>query len=58
MDFMVFKISNSFLTDSGGFQAFSLSDNSKPDENGIMFKSPIDGSHYFTPKVYLIHNMI
>ena len=26
------------LTDSGGFQAFSLSDNSKPDENGIMFK--------------------
>ena len=39
------------LTDSGGFQAFSLSGNSKPDENGIMFKSHIDGSkHYFTPK--------
>ena len=51
---MVFKISNSFLTDSGGFQAFSLSDNSKPDENGIMFKSHHDGSkHYFTPKSVL-----
>lgn len=45
---------NSFLTDSGGFQAFSLSKNSKPDENGIMFKSHIDGSkHYFTPKSVL-----
>lgn len=45
------KFPNSFLTDSGGFQAFSLSSNSKPDENGIMFKSHIDGSkHYFTPK--------
>lgn len=45
---------NSFLTDSGGFQAFSLSDNSKPDSNGIMFKSHIDGSkHYFTPKSVL-----
>ena len=45
---------NNFLTDSGGFQAFSLSDNSKPDENGIMFKSHIDGSkHYFTPQSVL-----
>lgn len=45
---------NSFLTDSGGFQAFSLSENSKPDEDGIMFKSHIDGSkHYFTPKSVL-----
>lgn len=48
------KFPNSFLTDSGGFQAFSLSDNSKPDENGITFKSHIDGSkHYFTPKSVL-----
>ena len=40
----------SFLTDSGGFQAFSLSNNSKADENGIKFKSHIDGSaHFFTP---------
>ncbi len=45
------KYNKSFLTDSGGFQAFSLSKNSKPDENGIMFKSHIDGSkHYFSPK--------
>ena len=49
---------NSFLTDSGGFQAFSLSDISKADKNGIMFKSHIDGSkHYFTPqKVIDIQN--
>lgn len=48
------KFPNSFLTDSGGFQAFSLSDNSKPDANGIMFKSHIDGSkHYFTPQSVL-----
>jgi queuine tRNA-ribosyltransferase len=45
------KYTNSFLTDSGGFQAFSLNSISKPDENGIEFKSHIDGSkHYFTPK--------
>ncbi|TKX29083.1 tRNA guanosine(34) transglycosylase Tgt [Campylobacter sp. MIT 12-5580] len=44
----------SFLTDSGGFQAFSLSKNSKPDENGIRFKSHIDGSlHFFTPQSVL-----
>lgn len=44
----------SFLTDSGGFQAFSLSKNSKPDEQGIRFKSHIDGSlHYFTPQSVL-----
>ncbi len=42
---------NSFLTDSGGFQAFSLSKMTKQDENGITFKSHIDGSkHYFTPQ--------
>ncbi|OCR94750.1 tRNA guanosine(34) transglycosylase Tgt [Campylobacter fetus] len=48
------KFDRSFLTDSGGFQAFSLSKISKPDENGIKFKSHIDGSmHYFTPKSVL-----
>ncbi len=48
------KFPNSFLTDSGGFQAFSLSDISKADKDGIMFKSHIDGSkHYFTPKSVL-----
>jgi queuine tRNA-ribosyltransferase len=45
------KYPKSFLTDSGGFQAFSLSDNVKIDEGGITFASHIDGSkHYFTPK--------
>ncbi|WP_304543321.1 tRNA guanosine(34) transglycosylase Tgt [Sulfurimonas microaerophilic] len=45
------KYPKSFLTDSGGFQAFSLSDNSKPKEDGIEFRSHIDGSkHFFTPK--------
>ncbi len=44
----------SFLTDSGGFQAFSLSQNSKPNEAGIKFKSHIDGStHFFTPQSVL-----
>ncbi|PHM17081.1 MAG: tRNA guanosine(34) transglycosylase Tgt [Sulfuricurvum sp. PD_MW2] len=48
----------SFLTDSGGFQAFSLSDISKPTEHGIEFRSHIDGSkHFFTPeKVIDIQN--
>ncbi len=44
----------SFLTDSGGFQAFSLSDIAKADDEGIRFKSHIDGSmHYFTPQKVL-----
>ena len=49
----------SFLTDSGGFQAFSLKD-SKADDFGIHFKSHIDGSkHYFTPeKVIDIQNSL
>ncbi|MEA1918039.1 MAG: tRNA guanosine(34) transglycosylase Tgt [Campylobacterota bacterium] len=42
---------NTFLTDSGGFQAFSLSDISKPNDGGIEFRSHIDGSkHFFTPE--------
>ncbi|MDY0117224.1 MAG: tRNA guanosine(34) transglycosylase Tgt [Sulfurimonadaceae bacterium] len=45
------KYPKSFLTDSGGFQAFSLSDMSKPSAEGIEFRSHIDGSkHLFTPK--------
>ncbi len=39
------------LTDSGGFQVFSLSDTRKVDEDGVTFKSHIDGStHRFTPE--------
>ena len=48
------KYPKSFLTDSGGFQAFSLSSMSKPQEKGIEFRSHIDGSkHLFTPKKVL-----
>jgi len=40
-----------FLTDSGGFQAFSLGDNVKFTDKGIWFKSHIDGSkHFFSPE--------
>lgn len=39
------------LTDSGGFQVFSLSDNRKLHEEGAEFRSHIDGSkHLFTPE--------
>jgi len=39
------------LTDSGGFQVFSLSDTRQVDEDGVTFKSHIDGSsHRFTPE--------
>ena len=39
------------LTDSGGFQVFSLSDNRKLTEDGATFRSHIDGSkHIFTPE--------
>ena len=39
------------LTDSGGFQVFSLSENRKLTEEGAQFRSHIDGSkHLFTPE--------
>ena len=39
------------LTDSGGFQVFSLSENRKLKEEGAAFRSHIDGSkHVFTPE--------
>lgn len=39
------------LTDSGGYQVFSLSNNRKLKEEGAMFQSHIDGSkHLFTPE--------
>ena len=39
------------LTDSGGFQVFSLSENRKLHEEGATFRSHIDGSkHLFTPE--------
>ncbi|MDR0982762.1 MAG: tRNA guanosine(34) transglycosylase Tgt [Culturomica sp.] len=39
------------LTDSGGFQVFSLTDIRKIKEEGVEFRSHIDGSkHFFTPE--------
>ncbi|WP_132055972.1 tRNA guanosine(34) transglycosylase Tgt [Pseudocnuella soli] len=39
------------LTDSGGYQVFSLAANRKINEQGVMFQSHIDGSkHLFTPE--------
>ena len=39
------------LTDSGGFQVFSLSSSRKIDADGVTFQSHIDGSrHRFTPE--------
>ena len=39
------------LTDSGGYQVYSLSSNRKINEEGVKFRSHIDGStHFFTPE--------
>lgn len=39
------------LTDSGGYQVYSLSNNTKISEEGVKFKSHIDGSsHVFSPE--------
>lgn len=43
--------SRPMLTDSGGYQVYSLSENRKINEEGVTFKSHIDGSkHVFTPE--------
>jgi queuine tRNA-ribosyltransferase len=48
-DFM--NWSRPILTDSGGFQVFSLAQTRKIDEDGVTFTSHIDGStHRFTPE--------
>ena len=45
------KWDKNFLTDSGGFQVFSLSKLRKITEEGVRFQSNIDGSyHMFTPE--------
>ena len=42
---------NPILTDSGGYQVFSLAQNRKIQEEGVVFQSHIDGSrHLFTPE--------
>jgi len=42
------------LTDSGGFQVFSLAHQRQLDEDGVTFRSHIDGSrHRFTPELVM-----
>ncbi|MBD3316507.1 MAG: tRNA guanosine(34) transglycosylase Tgt, partial [Chitinivibrionales bacterium] len=42
------------LTDSGGFQVFSLRDISRITDEGVWFQSHIDGSrHFFSPKTVM-----
>ncbi len=50
----------SILTDSGGFQVFSLGGLRKLDDEGVAFTSHIDGStHYLTPeRVTRLQNML
>ena len=40
------------LTDSGGYQVFSLADLVKTDDEGVAFRSHLDGSmHFFSPEL-------
>lgn len=42
------------LTDSGGYQVYSLTERRKLNENGVVFNSHIDGSkHLFTPEIVM-----
>lgn len=42
------------LTDSGGYQVYSLSGNRKIKEEGVTFRSHIDGSkHFFSPELVM-----
>ena len=44
--------SNSILTDSGGFQVFSLAKLNKISDDGVTFQSHLDGStHFFSPEL-------
>ena len=46
--------SNPILTDSGGYQVYSLAENRKIHEEGVTFKSHIDGSkHFFSPELVI-----
>ncbi len=43
--------SGAILTDSGGYQVFSLQDLRKIEKDGVRFRSHLDGSeHFFTPE--------
>lgn len=45
---------NAILTDSGGFQIYSLSELRKLKKNGVDFRSHLDGSkHFFSPEIVI-----
>lgn len=45
---------NAILTDSGGFQIYSLAELRKIKKNGVEFKSHLDGSkHFFSPEIVI-----
>lgn len=45
---------NAILTDSGGFQIYSLAELRKIKKHGVEFKSHLDGSkHYFSPEIVI-----
>jgi queuine tRNA-ribosyltransferase len=44
-----------FLTDSGGFQIFSLSPLRKIERRGVTFQSHLDGSHHFLTPEDVVH---
>ncbi|MBI4977865.1 MAG: tRNA guanosine(34) transglycosylase Tgt [Spirochaetes bacterium] len=44
------------LTDSGGYQVFSLSKMNRITDEGVTFQWPVDGStHFFSPKIAIDH---
>jgi queuine tRNA-ribosyltransferase len=48
------RFNKPILTDSGGFQVFSLSEFCSVKDDGVEFRSHVDGSlHYFTPESVL-----
>lgn len=49
----------SILTDSGGYQVFSLNELRKIRKNGVEFRSHIDGSkHFFTPEKVIEYQVV
>ena len=47
------------LTDSGGFQAFSMGSLRRMDDEGIRFRSHLDGSeHFLTPKLATVNQQL
>jgi len=47
------------LTDSGGYQVYSLAGNRKISEGGVSFQSHIDGSkHFFSPEIAIENQIV